>query len=58
MKKSTMENIVPILIRMKNVLEKNRSPIQKYVMLYLIDLLKDYKNELNGKRKKQTNMNE
>lgn len=38
--------IVPILIELKHLLEKHRSPLLKYLMLYLKELLKDFKTEL------------
>ena len=39
-------DIVPILIELKHLLEKHRSPLLKYLMLYLKELLKDFKSEL------------
>jgi len=45
-KKNILENIVPILIELKHLLEKHRSPLLKYLMLYLKELLKDFKSEL------------
>ena len=38
--------IVPILTELKHLLEKHHSPLLKYLMAYLKELLKDYKNEL------------
>jgi hypothetical protein len=37
---------VPILIELKHLLEKHRSPLLKYLMMYLKELLKDFKTEL------------
>lgn len=45
-KKNILENIVPILIELKHLLEKHRSPLLKYLMMYLKELLKDFKSEL------------
>ncbi|XP_041367044.1 condensin-2 complex subunit D3-like [Gigantopelta aegis] len=45
-KKNVIENIVPIVISLKHMLERHRSPVLKYVMLYLAELMKDYKNEV------------
>eukprot|EP01119_Soliformovum_irregulare_P025524 TRINITY_DN9493_c0_g1_i1.p1 TRINITY_DN9493_c0_g1~~TRINITY_DN9493_c0_g1_i1.p1 ORF type:complete len:1075 (-),score=286.46 TRINITY_DN9493_c0_g1_i1:69-3293(-) len=45
-KKNVLENIVPIIIEMKHLLEKNHSPLIKDLMEYLIDMMKDYKDEI------------
>ncbi|XP_067127174.1 condensin-2 complex subunit D3-L-like [Centruroides vittatus] len=45
-KKNVIENIVPIVIALKHVFEKVKSPLLKDLMLFLRELLKDYKNEL------------
>lgn len=42
----TILYIVPILIELKQLLEKHKSSLLKYLMAYLKELLKDYKNEL------------
>ena len=42
----TPQDIVPILIELKHLLEKHRSPLLKYLMMYLKELLKDFKSEL------------
>lgn len=45
-KQNVIENIVPILIAVKHKLEEQRSPLMKHLLLYLKDLMKDYKNEV------------
>ncbi|EGC39631.1 hypothetical protein DICPUDRAFT_147562 [Dictyostelium purpureum] len=45
-KKNVIENIVPIVIELKHLLEKKRSKHLKLVMVYLKELLKDYKKEM------------
>ncbi|XP_077978206.1 condensin-2 complex subunit D3-L-like [Glandiceps talaboti] len=45
-KKNVIENIVPIIISLKHMLEKHRSPVLKELMLYLAEVMKDYKNEV------------
>ncbi|XP_077865348.1 condensin-2 complex subunit D3-L-like [Saccoglossus kowalevskii] len=45
-KKNVMENIVPIIITLKHLLEKHRSPLLKDLMLHLAEVMKDYKNEI------------
>eukprot|EP00026_Physarum_polycephalum_P000676 Phypoly_transcript_00677.p1 GENE.Phypoly_transcript_00677~~Phypoly_transcript_00677.p1 ORF type:complete len:1381 (+),score=215.83 Phypoly_transcript_00677:207-4145(+) len=45
-KKNILENIVPILVELKHLLEQHRSPLLKYLMMYLKELLKDFKSEL------------
>lgn len=46
-KQNVIENIVPILIAVKHKLEEQRSPLMKHLLLYLKDLMKDYKNEVS-----------
>lgn len=46
MRQNTVENVIPIVIALKHLFEKQRSPLLRYVMLYLKDLLKDFKNEI------------
>ena len=46
-KKNAMENIIPILIDLKRTFERKQSPLLRYLMLYLKELLKDYRKELN-----------
>lgn len=48
MKVNLVEHIIPVVIELKNVLEKRHSPLLRYVMLYLKDLMSDYKEEVNG----------
>jgi len=45
-KKNTAENIVPIVVALKSVLEKQHSPLMKNLMLYLRELMKEYKDEI------------
>ncbi|XP_071518098.1 condensin-2 complex subunit D3-like isoform X2 [Panulirus ornatus] len=45
-KRNVIENIVPILIAVKHKLEENRSPLMKHLLLYLKEIMKDYKNEV------------
>mmetsp|Transcript_31409 Transcript_31409/g.61213 ORF Transcript_31409/g.61213 Transcript_31409/m.61213 type:complete len:1474 (+) Transcript_31409:38-4459(+) len=45
-KKNTMENVVPILIELKRILEKQQSPLLRNLMFLLKELLSDYKTEL------------
>lgn len=46
MKKNVIENIVPIVTSLKHLLETKRSPVLKELMLYLRELVKDFKNEI------------
>jgi len=46
-KKNAMENIVPLLIELKHLLERRRSPVIKPLMAYLKELLSDYKDEID-----------
>ncbi|CAB4038407.1 Hypothetical predicted protein, partial [Paramuricea clavata] len=45
-KKNMIENIVPIIIELKNLLEKQRSPLLKDLMLCLKEIMKDYRAEV------------
>ncbi|XP_066945116.1 condensin-2 complex subunit D3-L-like [Macrobrachium rosenbergii] len=45
-KRSVIENVVPILIAVKHKLEEHRSPLMKHLLLYFKELMKDYKNEI------------
>lgn len=46
MKKNLIENVVPIVTSLKLILETKRSPVLKELMLYLRELIKDYKSEI------------
>eukprot|EP00041_Stephanoeca_diplocostata_P035638 m.1264576 g.1264576 ORF g.1264576 m.1264576 type:complete len:1558 (+) comp24735_c0_seq11:92-4765(+) len=46
-RKNVAENIVPIVIGLKVFLERKRSPLMKHLMLYLRELMKDYKEEVS-----------
>ncbi len=46
-KKNVLENIVPIIIELKRLLEKNHSPLLRNLMEYLKELLKDFKDEVS-----------
>lgn len=43
-----MENIIPILIALKRMLEACHSVLTREVMVYLKVLMKEYREELNG----------
>ncbi|PVD33732.1 hypothetical protein C0Q70_04992 [Pomacea canaliculata] len=45
-KKNVMENVVPVVLSLKHMLEKDRSPLLKDLMSFLRELMKDYKNEI------------
>ncbi|KAK6973017.1 Condensin-2 complex subunit D3 [Biomphalaria glabrata] len=45
-RRNVIENIVPVVITLKHMLEKCRSPILKNLMAYLRELMKDYKTEI------------
>ncbi|XP_055997299.1 condensin-2 complex subunit D3-like isoform X2 [Ostrea edulis] len=45
-KKNVIENIVPIVVSLKHMLEKHRSPVLKDLMYYLRELMQDYKSEV------------
>ncbi|GFO01088.1 condensin-2 complex subunit d3-like [Plakobranchus ocellatus] len=45
-RRNVIENIVPVVISLKHMLEKARSPLLKDLMGYLRELMKDYKNEV------------
>lgn len=48
LKKHVQENVVPVIIELKRVLEKQKSPVLKQLMDYLQSLMSDYKSEING----------
>ncbi|KAJ8051209.1 Condensin-2 complex subunit D3 [Holothuria leucospilota] len=45
-KKNDIENIVPVVIALKQVLVKVRSPLMRHLMLFLKELMKDYRHEI------------
>eukprot|EP00002_Diphylleia_rotans_P028185 TRINITY_DN5686_c0_g1_i2.p1 TRINITY_DN5686_c0_g1~~TRINITY_DN5686_c0_g1_i2.p1 ORF type:complete len:343 (+),score=75.52 TRINITY_DN5686_c0_g1_i2:249-1277(+) len=45
-KKNLMENIIPIVIELKHFLERKHSPYLRNLMLYLKDLMKEYRDEV------------
>ncbi|XP_066279789.1 condensin-2 complex subunit D3-L-like isoform X2 [Branchiostoma lanceolatum] len=45
-KKNMIENIVPIIIALKHQLEAKRSPLLRNLMVYLKEVMKDYRNEV------------
>ncbi|XP_022235344.1 condensin-2 complex subunit D3-like [Limulus polyphemus] len=45
-KRNVIENVVPIVISLKHRLEENKSPLLKDLMLFLRELMKDYKSEV------------
>ncbi|XP_031558321.1 condensin-2 complex subunit D3-like isoform X2 [Actinia tenebrosa] len=46
LKKNMIENIIPIIIELKHMLEKQRSPLLKDLLAYLKEVMKDYRNEV------------
>ncbi|XP_052213027.1 condensin-2 complex subunit D3-like isoform X2 [Dreissena polymorpha] len=45
-KKNVMENVVPIVVSLKHLMERQKSPLIKQVLTYLRELVKDYKTEV------------
>ncbi|XP_052797938.1 condensin-2 complex subunit D3-like [Mya arenaria] len=45
-KRNVIENIVPVVVAVKHLLEKQRSPLLKELLTYLRELMKDYKEEV------------
>ena len=45
-KRHMMENVVPILTSLKVILEKNKSPLLKKLMVFLRELFRNFKKEL------------
>ncbi|XP_014681011.1 PREDICTED: condensin-2 complex subunit D3-like [Priapulus caudatus] len=45
-KRNVIENIVPVVIALKHMLEQQRSPVVKDLMMYLKELMKDYRSEV------------
>lgn len=47
-KKNLVENIVPIILGLKAMLEKRHSPLLGSVLAYLCEISVDHKQELDG----------
>jgi hypothetical protein len=47
-KKNVIENIVPVVIHLKAVLQENNSRLMPHLMLYIRDMMKEYKNEVSS----------
>ncbi|XP_030849692.1 condensin-2 complex subunit D3 [Strongylocentrotus purpuratus] len=45
-KKNVIENIIPVIIALKHMLEAKHSPLLGDLMLYLKELMKEYRNEI------------
>ncbi|XP_063956965.1 condensin-2 complex subunit D3-L-like isoform X1 [Lytechinus pictus] len=45
-KKNVIENIIPVIIALKHMLEEKHSPLLGDLMLYLKELMKEYRNEI------------
>jgi hypothetical protein len=45
-RKIAVENIIPIVIHLKRLMEQRRSPLLKQVMLYLREVVKDFRVEM------------
>ena len=45
-RKQLIETVFPILCRLKGKLEKNRAPLLKHLMRYLVDIFRRYKSEV------------
>jgi condensin-2 complex subunit D3 len=46
-RKNVIENIIPIVIELKSKFEQMRSPLLRFLMGYLKELVSDYKDEIN-----------
>ncbi|EDO46571.1 predicted protein, partial [Nematostella vectensis] len=46
LKKNMIENIIPIIIELKHMFEKHRSPMLGHLMAYLKEVMKDYRDEV------------
>lgn len=46
-KQSTIENIIPTVVSLKHVLAQKRHPLMRELMIYLRELVKDYKSEIH-----------
>uniref|UniRef100_A0A671K990 Condensin-2 complex subunit D3 n=1 Tax=Sinocyclocheilus anshuiensis TaxID=1608454 RepID=A0A671K990_9TELE len=45
-KRNFVENVIPIIISLKNMLEKQHSPVLKHLMAYLQVTMQDYRSEV------------
>ncbi|KAI4878686.1 hypothetical protein NFI96_030339 [Prochilodus magdalenae] len=45
-KKNFVENVIPMVIALKNMLEEHRSPVLKHLMAYLQVTMQDYRTEV------------
>ncbi|KAB5518557.1 hypothetical protein PHYPO_G00167420 [Pangasianodon hypophthalmus] len=45
-KKNFVENVIPMVIALKNMLEEKRSPVLKHLMAYLQVTMQDYRSEV------------
>uniref|UniRef100_A0AAR2IUB3 Condensin complex subunit 1 C-terminal domain-containing protein n=1 Tax=Pygocentrus nattereri TaxID=42514 RepID=A0AAR2IUB3_PYGNA len=45
-KKNFVENVIPMVIALKNILEQHRSPVLKHLMAYLQVTMQDYRTEV------------
>ncbi|XP_072526463.1 condensin-2 complex subunit D3 [Salminus brasiliensis] len=45
-KKNFVENVIPMVIALKNMLEEHRSPVLKHLMAYLQVTMQDYRSEV------------
>uniref|UniRef100_A0AAY5EYD2 Condensin-2 complex subunit D3 n=1 Tax=Electrophorus electricus TaxID=8005 RepID=A0AAY5EYD2_ELEEL len=45
-KKNFVENVIPMVIALKNLLEEQRSPVLKHLMAYLQATMQDYRSEV------------
>ena len=48
--RNVMANIIPLVVSAKHLFEKERSPLLKDLLLYLKELMQDYRNEISGKK--------
>ena len=45
-----MENIIPIVVSAKHLFERERSPLLRDLLLYIKELMQDYRNEITSKK--------
>jgi hypothetical protein len=43
-----IENTVPVIIHLKAVLQEKNSSLMPHLMLYVRDMMKEYKNEVSS----------